>query len=229
MKKMVRQAPEPHGSGQAHHKKKKDRRFGHHFVDHYNSSLSYRRKKRNRIRYLNWATELFGYSDSEIERQNVTETSQEDSNSSVDHKDASAEETEHKVREAVGKLSSLEGQFVEYFYFECKSYRDISLILNKKIHKLERIHRRALAKLKMLLSDYVKTRFKLDLPEEADLDTRSQCMICKSPFRRELDKLIKAKKKEQTYRSLIGIFKEKYGLEIKTPQVIIGHKNKHMV
>jgi RNA polymerase sigma factor (sigma-70 family) len=229
MKKIVRQTPERHGSAQAHHKKKKDRRFGHSFVDHYCSSLSYGRKKRSRIRYLNWAVELFGYSDSEIETEGMTATPEESSSSIIDHRDTSAEETEQKVREAVGKLSPLERRFIEYFYFECKSYRDISLILNKKVHKLERIHSRALAKLKMLLTDYVKARFKLDLPEETDLDNRSHCVICKSPFRRELDKLIKAKKKDQTYRCLIRIFKEKYGLEINTPQVIIGHKNKHMI
>ena len=217
MKKMIRQAPEPHGSGQAHHKKKKDGRFGHHFVDFYNSSLSYGRKKRSRIKYSNWAAELFGYSDPEIEKKGIAELSDEDKSQVVD------EETNQKVREAVEKLTPLEREFIEYFYFECKSYKEISLILNKTIRKLERIHNRALTKLKMLLSDYVKTRFKLSIPEETD------CMICKSPFRRELDKLIKAKKKEETYKSLMRVFKEKYGLEIKTPQVIIGHKKKHMV
>lgn len=215
MKKVVREAPEPHGSGQVQHKKKKDRRFGHHFVDDYSSSLSYGRKKRNRIRYLSWAIELFGYSDPGVEGEVIAESSQE--------------ETNQKVREAVGKLSPLERQFLEYFYFECKSYKDISLIMNKKIHKLERIHSRALAKLKMLLSDYVKTRFNLSLPEEADLTVHSGCIICKSPFRRQLEKLIEAKKKQETYKSLIRVFKQKYGLKIKTPQVIIGHKNKHMV
>ena len=215
MKKVVREAPEPHGSGQAQHKKKKDRRFGHHFVDDYTSSLSYGRKKRNRIRYLSWAIELFGYSDPGVEGEVTAESSRE--------------ETDQKVREAVGKLSPLERQFIEYFYFECKSYNQIALILNKKIYKLERIHGRALTTLKMLLSDYVKTRFKLDSPEETDPKINSHCVICKSSFRRQLEKLIEAKKKEETYKSLIRVFKQKYGLKIRTPQVIIGHKNKHMV
>ena len=223
MKKMVQQTSEPHGSGRTHHKKKKDRRFGHHFVDFYNSSLSYGRKKRSRIRYSNWAAELFGQSDPEIENKVLTELSSEEKSSVVNDEDPFREQTNQKVREAVEKLTPLERQFIEYFYFECKSYKEISLILNKTVRKLERIHNRALTKLKMLLSDYVKIRFKLSVPEETD------CMICKSPFRRELDKLITAKKKEETYKSLMRVFKEKYGLEIKTPQVIIGHKKKHMV
>ena len=198
-------------------KKKKDGRFGDHFVDFYNSSLSYGRKKRRRIRYLNWADELFAHSDEEIEKKEAACLSDEDKSRVVD------EETNLKVRGAVGRLSFLERQFVEYFYFEYKSYREISVLLNKKIHKLEKIHSRALGKLKILLSNYVKTRFKLNIPEE------TECIICKSPFRQELDKLIQAKKEEETYKSLIRIFKEKYGLPVKTPQVIIGHKRKHMI
>jgi RNA polymerase sigma factor (sigma-70 family) len=217
MKKKVRQTFEPNGSGQTYHKKKKDRRSGHHFVDFYNSSLSYGRKKRSRIRYLNWATELYGCLDEEMEKKGVTELCDESNHQVCD------EQTNQRVREAVGKLSPLERQFVECFYFQYKSYKEISRILNKKTHKLERIHNRALSKLKILLSDYVKTRFKLSVPEETD------CMICKSPFRQELDKLIKAKEEKETYKRLMRVFKEKYGLNIKTPQVIIGHKKKHMI
>lgn len=217
MKKKIRQVSESYGSGQAHHKKKKDRRCGHHFVDFYNSSLSYGRKKRSRVRYLNWATELYGCLDEEREKKALAEPCDEDNQPVAD------EQTSQRVREAIGKLSPLERRFIEYFYFEYKSYKEISLILNKKIHKLERIHTRALGKLKMLLSDYVKTRFKLYLPEETN------CIICKSPFRKELDKLIRAKKKEETYKRLMKVFHEKYGLNIKTPQVIIGHMKKHMV
>ncbi len=204
-------------------KKQKDRRFGHHFVDFYGSSLSYGRKKRNRIRYLNWAAELFGYSDEEIEKRGVAQPSNDDGGPVADEKDSSREETNRKVKEAVERLSPLERQFIKYFYYECRSYQDISEILNKETHKLERIHHRALGKLKILLSDYVKTRFRLSLPEETD------CMICNSPFRQELNRLIKAKKEEETYRSLIRIFRGKYGLNIKSPQVIIGHKRKHMI
>ena len=222
MKKMVRQA-HPERSRRAHHKKKKDRRFGDHFVDFYNSSLSYKREKRGRIRYLNWCDEVLGYSGEDIEKRALAELSSEGNRQVVDVEDPYREETILKVREAVGRLSPLERQFVEYFYFEDKTYPEISPILNKSLHRLERIHHRALTKLKMLLSDYVKTRFKVDLPDDTD------CIICKSPFRQELDKLIQAKKEEETYKSLIRIFKEKYGLKIKTPQVIIGHQRKHMI
>jgi len=123
----------------------------------------------------------------------------------------------------VEKLSFVEKQFVRLFYFEFKSYQQIARILKKKVYKLERIHQRALDKLRIFLADFVKKRFKLNVPIDTD------CIICNSPFREEMDQLIKNKKEEETYRSLIRIFTQKYGIDIRTPQVIIGHKKKHMI
>jgi RNA polymerase sigma factor (sigma-70 family) len=197
--------------------KNKDRRFGDHFVDHYNCSLSYRRKKRGRIRYLNWATELYGCLDEEVEEKILQELSKSTDSLKED------ESVNREVRKAVEKLSSAEKQFIQLFYFEFKSYQEIARIQKKKIYKLERIHQRALGKLKIILADFVKERFKLEITKNTD------CIICNSPFRRELDELIRNKKEEETYAGLIKIFKQKYGVDIKTPQVIIGHRKKHMV
>jgi len=197
--------------------KKKDRRFGDHFVDHYNCSLSYGRKKRSRIHCLNWATELYGCLDEKIEERILQDIP--DGKKSFERD----ESINRQVRKAVERLSSLENQFIQLFYFEFKSYQEIAGILKKRTYRLERIHQRALGKLRILLADFVKERFKLDVPKKTD------CIICKSPFRQELDELIRNKKEEETYAPLIRIFKQKYGIVIKTPQVIIGHRRKHMV
>jgi RNA polymerase sigma factor (sigma-70 family) len=196
---------------------KRDKRFGDHYVDHYKCSLSYGRKKRNRIRFLNWTTELFGYLGEEIEEKILQQVSINNESSEND------ESINQEVRKAVEKLSFVEKQFVELFYFESKTYQEIARTLKKKVYKLERIHQRALGKLRILLADFVKNRFKLDVPQKTD------CIICKSPFRQELDELIRNKKPEETYARLIKLFKQQYGIDIKTPQVIIGHQRKHMV
>jgi hypothetical protein len=62
-----------------------------------------------------------------------------------------------------------------------------------------------------------------------EVSQKTDCVICNSPFRPELDELIKNKKKEETNARLIRIFSQRYGLEIKTPQVIISHQKRHMV
>jgi RNA polymerase sigma factor (sigma-70 family) len=197
--------------------KKEDRRRGHHFVDHYSSSLSYGRKKRGRIRYLDWVAELYGYADADIEERTLEGSA--DSKESLER----AELINREVRKALDRLPPVEKRFVELFYFEFRSYQEIARILNKRIHKLETFHQRALGKLRILLTDFVREQFKFELPKETN------CVICNSPFRRELDELIRGKKEEETYSRLIRIFRQRYGINVKTPQTIIGHKKKHMV
>ena len=197
--------------------KKEDRRRGHQFVDHYNSSLSYGRKKRGRIRYLNRVIELCGRLDQEIEQRIL-------GSSCPDQERSEREELiGGEVRKAVQKLSPTERMFVELFYFEFRSYQEIAGIMRKKTCKLEGLHQRALGKLRMVLSDFVKEQFKFEPPQKTD------CLICNSRFREELEELIKSKKEEETYSRLIKIFSQKYGIKVKTPQTIIGHLRKHMV
>jgi len=197
--------------------KKKDRRRGHEFVDYYSSSLSYGRKKRTRIRYVNRITKLFGHLDQEIEQRIL-------GSSTPDQERSEREELiDRQVRAAVERLLPTEKQFVELFYFQVRTYQEIAGIMKKKTWKLERLHERALGKLRILLTDFVKEQFEFEIPQE------TACVICSSPFRGELDELIRSKKEEETYSRLIRIFKQKYGIDVKTPQVIIGHKKKHMV
>jgi RNA polymerase sigma factor (sigma-70 family) len=196
---------------------KEDKRRGHQFVDHYSSSLSYGRKKRTRIRCLNRVIEFCGHLDQEIEQRIL---------GSFSHGQKMSEREEligRKVRAAVEKLPHPERQFVELYYFEFRSYQQIAGIMNRKTYKLERLHQRALGKLRILLADFVESEFKFKLPQN------TECVICNSPFREELDELIRVKKEEETYSRLIGVFRQKYGIDVRTPQTIIGHKKKHMV
>jgi len=191
----------------------KDKRRKDHFVDYYSCSLGYGRKKRKRIRVLNWVTgkEEPDFALTEIELIEKLK----DEELSV--------ELEEKVAKALDKLDSLEREFIRYFYFDCLSYNKISLLLNKTKDRLERIHRSALEKLRFCLKDYVSQRYKLRIPQE------KRCLICSHPSRKELEDLIKAKKKEETWKKILRIFREKFNLEIKTPQILINHQKRHML
>jgi hypothetical protein len=197
--------------------KKEDKRRGHEFVDHYRSSLSYGRKKGLRIHYLDSVDELRGGLAEEIERIII------ESSCASRERSEREELVDRQVRAAVGKLSHSERQFIELFYFELRTYQQIAGIMKKKTHKLERLHQGALGKLQILLTDFVKEQFKLELPQKTD------CAICTSPFRKELEELIRGKKEEETYSRLMRVFRKKYGIEVRTPQTIIGHRKKHMV
>ena len=200
--------------------KKRDKRKKDHYVDFYACSLGYqqgdscKRKKRGRIRYLNWAVDnssVLGIE--EIE-------SDSDQNKEKIKKDV---ELECEVNQALGKLDDIERKFILYFYFDCFTYEKIGSLMKKKKDKLQRIHQSALDKLKLILKDYVEKRYKLKV------DEKNYCIICQSPFRKDLDMIIQGKRKEETWKRIIRTLKHKYDLKIKTPQILIGHLKRHMI
>ncbi len=198
-------------------RKRKDRRLGKHSLDHHPCIASPEERKEGRVRYLNWATELYGCLDQDL--QGIIEQW----GPKQDKGPATNELINLEVRNAVEKLSPDERRFVELFYFEFRSYREISRKLRKKTYKLERIHARAVEKLRILLADFVEHHFGIRAQQATD------CVICTSPHRQNLEQLIRTKKKEDTYSNLIRLFKQRYGLKVKTPQTIIGHARRHMV
>lgn len=191
----------------------KDKRKKDHFVDYYTCSLGYGRKKRKRIRALNW---VIGKEEPDfaLSEKGLLEKLKEEE---------SKQELEEKVAKALAKLDSVEREFIRYFYFDCLSYNQISKFLNKTKDRLERIHRSALEKLKTCLKDYVSQRYQIRVPSE------KRCLICTHPSRKEIEELIKAKKKEETWKKILRIFKQSYNLEIRTPQILINHQRKHML
>lgn len=126
------------------------------------------------------------------------------------------------VRTAVEKLSPKEKEFIERYYFRGESYRDISICFNKKINRLENIHRRAITKLKRLLAGFVKDEFGIKVKKTF------VCPICLSPYRDDIDALIRRKKKSDTWKKIIKTVKTEFRTEIKTPQILISHQKYHM-
>ena len=55
----------------------------------------------------------------------------------------------------------------------------------------------------------------------------SRCELCNSPYRPQIDLLIEHKEDSQTWREVISEIRVKYGVTIKTPQTLIGHKKYH--
>jgi len=199
-----------------------------HSIDSYNdlslSSSGNSKKKIKRIRYLNWVQGRVDFVPAyELE---------------IDDEEVLKKEMglEKEVQQAMGRLNFLEKKFIQYYYFECLSYEKIAEILNKKQYKLQRIHRRALDKLKIILKDFVRERFQISCDPEKPEPVESvwpglnrNCILCQSPFKQEINLLIRGKRKDQTWKPLIKLLEEKYHLKIKTPQILIGHQKNHMV
>lgn len=138
-------------------------------------------------------------------------------------------EIEQQVREALAKLSEKEKIFIEEFYYQGRSYKEISGILKINLKQAEYLHRRAIFKLKNLLADFVEGKFKIRVDKVTldksvtDRKPSVVCVICRNPKQREIEKVIASKKEQETWRVILKKLKRKFNLDIKAPQVLMGH------
>ncbi len=126
------------------------------------------------------------------------------------------------VRSALKKMSDVESEFIERYYFKGESYLKIGQVLRWMPYRVEALHRRAVKKLRKHLAVFVKKEF------DVDIEIRYECPLCKSPSKDEINRLIKDKKPEETWKNIIKALKEKYKITIKTPQILIGHQKYHI-
>jgi hypothetical protein len=207
------------------------------------------KKRTKRIRYLNWVQGRVPPLAGEVDFVPVRNGSIRIYEMEIEDGEALKKELqlEKEVHQALNRLNLLERKFIQYFYFECLSYEKIAELLNKKRYKLQRIHRRSLNKLKIILKDFVQERF---TPQAVSVQRRDKnfcdsekpasvnhasarldrnCILCHCRFKEEINLLIQNKTKDQTWKPLMKLLKEKYNLKINTPQVLIGHQKNHMV
>lgn len=167
-----------------------------------------------KIKYQNWIYEI------------LTETDSPQENCSAGKTDS---ELEQKVQQALVRLSEKEKIFIEEFYYQGRSYKEISGILKINLKQAEYLHRRAIFKLKNLLADFVERKFKIKVDKvilaKSDTNHKSGvvCVICRNPKQKEIEKVIGSKKEYQTWRVILKMLKQKFNLEVKAPQILIGH------
>ncbi len=130
-------------------------------------------------------------------------------------------EIQEQVRLALEKLTEPEREFVRQFYFMGKSYRRIAYQTGRTLHKLEALHKRVLKKLRKELSGYVRKRFGIATTKTPP------CLLCLSPHRKEIDRLIRERDKTQTWKPVMKILRERYHIHITSPQLLIGHEKYH--
>ena len=135
---------------------------------------------------------------------------------------AHAEAVRQAVTEALQGLSEDEREFVLAFHYRGETYETIARRTGRSVHKLEALHRRARRKLRRRLAGTVERCFGL-------VTCRTKgCPICESEHRAEIDALIAARDPRQTWRPILERLREQYGLEIQSPQLIIGHQKYHV-
>jgi hypothetical protein len=126
------------------------------------------------------------------------------------------------VRLAIIRLRKIERTVISQFYFDGRTYCQIAAELGLSVKRIQAIHRRSVGKLKRNLAGFVAREFGVSVEKEKD------CIICRSRYRHEIDRLIHRKKREETWKKVIKILKTDYGIIIKSPLILIRHQKCHM-
>jgi len=128
---------------------------------------------------------------------------------------------EKAVRKALAELTSDEQEILELFYFMGESYRSISERSGREVSKLDSLCNRALKKLRKRLTQFAEDTFGISSQQF------SNCPLCQSPRRREIDILIHNKPSDSTWREIIKELRADFGIVIRAPQILIGHEKYH--
>jgi len=189
----------------------------------------------NRVVYQNWIVEM-GFDPAQLkaigswddpllesislDEPSACAISNEESQRVIEEREKTSE-IRSRVREALERLSMQEREFIAQFYFMGKSYREISEQSGRPIYKLEALHKRAVKKLKRELGGFVRERFGVETGSDAE------CLICRSPHVAEINRLISRRDKTTTWKPIIKTLRNKYGLKVSSPQMLIGHEKYH--
>jgi len=137
-----------------------------------------------------------------------------------DHRDG---QIELAVRSAIAELDDREREFIIQYYYAGQTYRQIGERLGVPRHRLETIHRRAIRRLRALLGAFVRDRYGV-----AD-DVSPGCPLCASPNRAEIDRIIRSRDPDGTWRPVIRALKQRFGLKITAVQTLISHEKYHVI
>lgn len=125
------------------------------------------------------------------------------------------------VQEAVSRLSPEEQELVHQLYVLGRSIPDLAAATGQSADRLQTVHHRIQRRLRSLLGPFVCREYGLAVGETG------YCPVCRSPRRGEIDRIIAAKRLDQTWRPIMRTIREQTGLTVRSPHVLIGHRKYH--
>lgn len=128
---------------------------------------------------------------------------------------------EEEVRRAMQTLTSDEREIVERLHYMGQTYRELAEKSGRPVYRLESLYRRAMKRLRKELRSVVKELFGVEPP------LPKKCVICRSLFREEIDRMINERDPKQSWRTVLIRLREEFGIRVRSPQTLIGHKKYH--
>jgi hypothetical protein len=175
----------------------------------------------NRLVYQNWIVEI-GYDPDHPPPRGACETIYTGADPGSDRAEADRlGMIRGRVASALAQLDEQEREFIIRFHYQGQTYRSISRRSGRSIHRLETLHRRALKRLRRELAGWVEKTFGIDVTRE------DECIICRSKDRQAIDDLIANRDQTRNWKPVLEQLREKYGLTVRSPQLLIGHEKYH--
>jgi hypothetical protein len=126
-----------------------------------------------------------------------------------------------EVGRAMERLSIEEREFVVLFYYIGLTFREIAEKSGRSMHKIEALQRRAVKRLKKELGSFVVSEFGLQRNSPAT------CVICNSPHRAEIDRLMLRRDRRATWRPFMRVLRDEFGITVTRPTQLVGHEKYH--
>jgi hypothetical protein len=127
------------------------------------------------------------------------------------------------VNESLNILKEDEAGFIRCYYFQGMGYREISELTGRDIYRLESVHKRALRKLRNVLPVLIDSD-----DRDNTAGSKTDCPLCCHKEKDRINRLIENKKPDETWKQVMKILQEKFGIRVSTPQILIGHQKYHM-
>ncbi len=186
---------------------------------------------KNRLIFQNWLVDigydpkLGGPHKNEIEQISIDELFESGFDITQEIPDSRqknrAEIIEEAVKKALAKLNDDEREFIIRFHFMGERYIEIAEKSERKMYSLVSMHNIAIKKLRRYLKQFVKEQFSINEPKQLT------CLICNSPYKQEINKLILERDPTSTWKHIIQHVSKTYNIKIKSPQILIGHEKYH--
>ena len=186
---------------------------------------------KKRVIYQNWLVEigydpkLGGPHKTEIEQISIDELFE--SGFDIEQKLDTRKQVERTdfirtaVQDALGKLTEEEREFIIRFHFMGEKYIEISEKTERELYSLVAFNDQIIKKLKKHLRKFVQAEFKIGPEKEPT------CPICLSPHKNDINKILQNRDKKLTWKHVMLKIEKQFGLQIKFPQILIGHEKYH--
>lgn len=133
---------------------------------------------------------------------------------------AKRERIEQAVLSALSTLSADDQHIVRRCYFDGVSLSQIAGERGVSVESLTARHKRALLRLRRLLRSFVELEYGVS-------KQNAKCVICSSPHRTEIDRILDRHIDGERYREEMRDIKRRFGVAIVSVMTIIGHRKYH--